>query len=345
MVQMKSIGKTEDEIIKNWESLKPKISIVCMAYNHESYIRDAIEGFLMQETNFGFEIIIHDDASTDNTANIIREYEKFYPKLIKPIYQKVNQHSQQVGIFSTFIEPLILADLIAVCEGDDYWIESTKLQSQYDALQRNPSCAICFHPARMLRGDGTSRMLCRHSDVDTIIPVEDVVVGGGGFMPTASIIYKKEIRKRLDDFREQFGSFRVGDVMLQFLASIPGGALYIPLLGSVYRFQSNESWSSRMATDPIFAEETRRQTIVWNESLNEFSEYQYDSQFKKKIQNILYEYISNPMIEKDEKLFYKVTYPEYFVDYPRVWLFIKSKLRLVKYSLKRRLGSVDARFK
>lgn len=85
------------------------VSIICNTYNHENYIADAIEGFLMQKTDFNFEILMHDDASVDRTQEIIREYELKYPDIIKPIYQKENQHSKGVKISSTYNFPRVNA--------------------------------------------------------------------------------------------------------------------------------------------------------------------------------------------------------------------------------------------
>ena len=94
-------------------------SICCITYNHENYIADAIESFLMQKTNFNYEIIIYDDASTDKTADIIREYETKYPGLIKPIYQTENQYSKGVKTINFSLQRAE-GKYIAVCEGDDY---------------------------------------------------------------------------------------------------------------------------------------------------------------------------------------------------------------------------------
>ena len=98
--------RTEQEIMQHWKmDDKPLVSISCITYNHENYIAEAIESFLMQETDFPFEVLIHDDCSTDNTAAIIREYEKKYPNIIKPIYQEENQYSKGIKISPTFNFP------------------------------------------------------------------------------------------------------------------------------------------------------------------------------------------------------------------------------------------------
>lgn len=321
---------TEKEIKKNWQSSDIKVSIICLTYNHEHYIRDAINGFLSQKTNFAFEIIIHDDASTDETPNIIMEYHRRFPSIIIPILQNENQHSKGTKIYSTFINPIIKGKYIAHCEGDDYWIDSSKLQRQYDALESTQSCDICFHPAKAMYPNDTSRILCLHSKSIKILSIGDVILGDGGFMPTASIFYRKEIRTSVDEFFERYGKFPVGDVMLQFLASKRGGALYLPMIGSVYRVNSIGSWSSRMRKDSDFASKTRKSSILWNEKLNEFTDHEYNYFFRKKITRILLSYITNPYMEKNERLYYFQNYSSYLDNYSRIRLQSRFLLRCLK---------------
>lgn len=121
------------------------VSICCLTYNQEKYIRQTLDGFLMQECDFKYEIIIHDDASTDNTPNIIKEYELKYPDIIKPIYQSENQYSKGVSISTDIVYSLVKGRYVALCEGDDYWIDSSKLQKQVDAMEMNTDCHICLH--------------------------------------------------------------------------------------------------------------------------------------------------------------------------------------------------------
>ncbi len=128
----------------HWENdALPLVSISCITYNHENFIRAALEGFLMQETTFPVEILIHDDASTDETAAIIREYQQKYPDLIFPIYQTENQHSKGIKISATYQFPRARGKYIALCEGDDYWIDPLKLQKQVDFLEANHEYGIC----------------------------------------------------------------------------------------------------------------------------------------------------------------------------------------------------------
>lgn len=113
------------------------VSICCTVYNHSAYIRQCIDGFMMQKTNFRYEVLIHDDASTDGTQGIIREYERKFPEIIKPIYQKENQYSKGGRISIRFNIPRAKGKYIAFCEGDDYWIDPLKLQKQVDFLENN----------------------------------------------------------------------------------------------------------------------------------------------------------------------------------------------------------------
>ena len=141
-------SKTEQEIMENWgNSNTPLVSVCCFAYNHENYIKDAIRGFLIQETDFSFEIIIHDDASTDKTKKIIRKYEKSYSKIIRPIYQKENQYSK-----GKRIAPIVIKQsrgkYIALCDGDDYWVDPYKLQKQATFLEKNSDYVITYHDSQ-----------------------------------------------------------------------------------------------------------------------------------------------------------------------------------------------------
>ena len=122
------------------------VSVSCITYNHAPYIRACLDGFLMQKTSFVFEILIHDDCSTDGTREIIEEYSKKYPDIIFPIFQTENQYSKGVrGMMARFNFPRSRGKYIALCEGDDYWSDPYKLQRQVDFLEANTDFSICFH--------------------------------------------------------------------------------------------------------------------------------------------------------------------------------------------------------
>lgn len=131
------------------------VSICCIAYNAEKYIAQTLDSFLMQKCSFDYEILIHDDASTDNTAAIIREYEEKYPSIIHGVYQTENQYSKGVRISITYLYPKAKGKYIALCEGDDFWTDSNKLQMQVDALENNPCCHMCVHKVKGIYDDLT----------------------------------------------------------------------------------------------------------------------------------------------------------------------------------------------
>lgn len=120
------------------------VSVKCAVYNHEFYLRQCLEGFIMQKTNFRFEVIVHDDASTDGSVAIIREYAEKYPDIIKPIYETENQYSKHDGSVVKIMNAACKGKYIAMCEGDDYWIDPLKLQKQVDFLEQNPDYGLVY---------------------------------------------------------------------------------------------------------------------------------------------------------------------------------------------------------
>ena len=131
------------------ETVSILVSINCITYNQEEYVADAIEGFLMQKTDFDYEILIGEDCSTDNTRKIVEEYAAKYPDKIRLITSERN-----VGCRKKFTEGFSSnskGKYIAECEGDDYWIDPYKLQKQVDYLEGNPECTLCFHAAELVR--------------------------------------------------------------------------------------------------------------------------------------------------------------------------------------------------
>ncbi len=138
------INRTEQQIMKNWSFKEPPVvSICCTTYNHENYITEAIDGFLIQETGFPFEIVIRDDCSTDETAKIIKLYVDKFPNIIKPIYESENQFSKGIKPMPVVYKKAV-GKFFALCEGDDYWTDPLKLQKQVDFLESNDDYVITY---------------------------------------------------------------------------------------------------------------------------------------------------------------------------------------------------------
>lgn len=148
------INRTEPEIMQNWKSSinNPVVSICCTTYNHEPYIAKAIDSFLMQETDFPFEILIRDDCSTDKTADIVKQYAAKYPQLIKPVFEKENTFSKGVKPMPQLYK-LARGAYIAICEGDDYWTDASKLQKQVDFLEENNDYVITYTAVEAFEDD------------------------------------------------------------------------------------------------------------------------------------------------------------------------------------------------
>ncbi|ELX67989.1 glycosyltransferase [Prevotella nigrescens] len=131
----------------NKKDMAITVAIECLVYNHKPYLRQCLDGFVMQKTNFRFVAIVHDDCSTDGSQEIIREYEEKYPDIIRPIYEVENQYSKRDGKLMRIVNEALNATeakYLAFCEGDDCWIDPLKLQKQVDYLNANKRCGLVY---------------------------------------------------------------------------------------------------------------------------------------------------------------------------------------------------------
>lgn len=145
--QFKNVENAEDIFAGDIDSRPVMVSIRCTVYNHGKYLRQTLNGFVNQKTNFKFEAIVHDDASTDDSAEIIMEYAQKYPEIIKPLLECRNQYSRGKGFVGKAINPMLRGKYVALCEGDDYWTDPNKLQKQVDFMEAHPDYTLCFHNA------------------------------------------------------------------------------------------------------------------------------------------------------------------------------------------------------
>ncbi len=173
-------------------SMQPTVIVWCLTYNQKGFIRDALDGFVMQQTNFPFEVVVHDDASTDGTTDIVMEYAERYPEIIKPMVETENQW-QKGGlkhIISIMNEQHRRGKYIAFCEGDDYWIDPNKLQRQVDFLESNPDYSMCFHSAKKkYETDARAWIDCENIQ-DKDYDATDIFINWT--VPTASVLCRKE---------------------------------------------------------------------------------------------------------------------------------------------------------
>ena len=220
----------------------PLVSISCNTYNHAPYIRQCLDGFMMQKTSFPFEVLVHDDASTDGTSDIIREFEQKYPDIIKPIYQTENQHSKKIAISRKYNYPRLLGKYLALCEGDDYWTDEDKLQKQVDFLEANGDFSICFHPVRVFREeDGVFAEDYPAPDIPDIMDIRKLTEYN--HIGTCSVMYR--IDKKVFDDLNTFPVLPVGDYLLNMLYARNGKIKKLPDTMAVYRIHKGGTWSSK----------------------------------------------------------------------------------------------------
>ncbi|MDF1618115.1 glycosyltransferase family 2 protein [Petrocella sp. FN5] len=218
------------------------VSIICVAYNHEKYIAEALDSFLMQKTDFDYEILLHDDASTDDTASIIKEYEEKYPDRIKAIYQKENQYSKGIHVFDFYLD-IAQGKYIAICEGDDFWIDPDKLQKQTDFMENHPDYSVCAHGAYKINANTSKKVgEVRPSQESRRFTTEEVIIGGGGLFAMNSIFYARKFAVRPDFYYECL----IGDFPLLVHLAVSGKVYYIDAFMSAYRVGDANSWTEKM---------------------------------------------------------------------------------------------------
>lgn len=261
-----------------------KVSIICNAYNHEKYIRDAFEGFLAQQVNFKYEIVVHDDASTDNTAKIIREYEEKYPDLVNAVYQQENQYSKRDFYqFRYNIYRRCRGQYVAFCEGDDFWIDRHKLQIQVDFLEEYPEYILTAHNAVSLGcSDGLVKVINPY-DCDKMITPEEIIMRYNGNVPTASMVMRADVLKMDRLFLES----DVGDWTLQLSSITKGKVYYFDRIMSVYRSFHEGSWSATWAGNLRRRFEHSLNMAGFLKKYNEYTEGVYEKYIITQIQRYI----------------------------------------------------------
>ena len=216
---------------------KPKVSVLCLTYNHEKIIKQALDSFLMQKTNFNFEVLIHDDASTDNTIQIIKEYQKKYPQIIKPIFEIENQFSKGVrGFVAKILIPKAQGEYLSLCEGDDFFTDPNKLQKQVDFLDKHPNYSICFHPIHVFfenkeEDDLTYPIIEDRSTITLTRLLKE------NYIPTNSVLYRKQ--KKYNNLPT---NIMPGDWYLHLYHAQFGKIGFINQVMSSYRRHSKGIW-------------------------------------------------------------------------------------------------------
>ena len=205
--------------MQNWQpGDRPVVSICCATFNHEPYIAKAIEGFLMQETDFPFEIVIRDDCSTDHTADIVRRYAERYPHIIRTFFEEENTYSKGVKAMQAIFK-LARGEYIAICEGDDYWTDPLKIQKQVDFLSRHDDYVLTYTAAEAFDENGVVENYSGgvRRDVEAIELQKTIPIN------TLTTCFRNVIR----DFPPEFGGTRFGDLFLWSLLGAYGKGKFL----------------------------------------------------------------------------------------------------------------------
>lgn len=310
------------------------VSINCITYNHEKYIAKALESFLMQKTNFDFEIIVSDDFSTDNTVEIVKRFQKKFPNKIRLIQGEKNIGARKNGMRA---HNNSLGKYVAICEGDDYWTDCNKLQKQIDYMEKNTDCSMIFHNSEKI-DDKTKKSV--GFMIDSNLESKKIFIKDFfelKFIPTASIIYKKELK---DNMPKWYMEAVTGDFPFILILIANSYAYYMNDTMSVYRVGNSQSMMEKWkikSNNLDFQINHAQGYLDILKNFNKFSDFKYDFIIKEEIKNREFEILllkGNLKEIKSEK--YKENYMK---------ISVKNKLKTFIISINPKLFSLIRRIR
>ncbi len=301
------------------EQRKPLVTVILPTHNHAPFIAQAIESVLMQKTDFPFDILLHDDASTDGTAGICRSYAARFPEKIHLIAQTENQYRKDRRIQSHILIPKVEAKYTAILDGDDYWVDPMKLQKQVGYLEAHPDCTLCVGAADVVDVNGKTAGRTAPYEVNRRVDPADMIRAGGGFTATNTIVMPTQLLKDLPEFADHI---EAEDIPFQLLGALAGYAWYIADTLMAYRQAVPGSWSTRQyASGAETRIKTSRDIIALNEGYDAYSGGKYHEAFAEAIR---YQEFLILCYEHKLKEAMRPPYREFYRSLP-----IKRKLRLL----------------
>ena len=291
------------------------VSIFCIVYNAKNYIKQCLEGFLMQKGNFNFEVLIHDDCSTDGTKKIIEEYAKKYPNIIKPYYEEENQYKK--GNLTNIMINMYMkcrGKYIASCDGDDYWCDEYKLQKQVNFMETHPDYALCYHPAKKIYVDDSScPVVIGKSKYKNPQPYYNEIKSN--FILASSVIYKTEYLK--SELKDYPTSIYPIDWYNHIVVAKHGKIGYLPDVMYVYRWH-NQGISYTVSDNPreelhlkYGLQQVNFSYAIWNKVKDKFPQY-YKDIFIPLLRDVCITYLSKSRL--DEIAILHKNYSQYFKD-------------------------------
>lgn len=319
------------------------VSVFCIAYNQEAFLPECLDSLINQKTDFQYEIVVHDDASTDNTPKIIAEYAEKYPQKIIPLYEKENQYSKNPHFFFKTMLPHAHGKYIAFCEGDDYWTDTNKLQIQLNYMEQHPNCSLCFHNADNLymnnlsiQKTGNLNIYGSYATKDnkyTSSNIQNCRFGARSAIPSASEFFRK---KDIESLPEFFYYAPCADFPLELYLSHVGYAYYLPKSMSVYRKNTGSSVTNKWSSAPEKEIEKSEALINFLDAFNKATYFKHKTgiePLKNLYQiNILTAQKKGLTIMLNKK--YRKVYHQSTGDYLFIKLIIKSYFPKLFYSAK-----------
>ncbi|MEE1187340.1 MAG: glycosyltransferase [Acutalibacteraceae bacterium] len=285
---------------------KVMLTVLCTVYNHEKYIAKCLESLVNQKCSYKYQIVVHDDASTDNSAQIIKQFENKYPDKIIPIYQKENQWSKGVYIRAEILQKYIEGKYVAVCEGDDFWTDENKIQMQIDYMESHPDCALCAHAAYYADENGKilKNKFFANFNEEKDLSMKEILHGWS--FATNSVMY---VSKLFPDTSIPFkGKCVNADYALAVFMALQGKIHYFDKLMSAYRINSVNSLTWKWRHNPELYVERRREYIAMLDRIDEYTHQEYHdiiADYKETCIFDLYVFMSDLKKVKEYKSRYK----------------------------------------
>lgn len=234
------------------------VSVMCICYNQVDYVADALDSFLAQRTSFPFEILVNDDCSTDGTTEVLLDYERRHPDLVRVVTHEENQYSKGIYPWGTFLLPRARGRYVALCEGDDFWCDPTKLQRQYDVMEADDSLTACVHASVNVVASTGRRFSSLHFyDRDRAVDIEDLFQQVQCFATNSLFVRASDMRAYLASPIQPLAAD--GDHKLTlFFAATRGGMYYLDREMSAYRLFAKNSINSTMMLSPRHDEIVRK---------------------------------------------------------------------------------------
>jgi glycosyltransferase involved in cell wall biosynthesis len=260
------------------DSSRPLVSVIMMAYNHEEYIGEAINGVIMQQCPFDIELLLGEDASTDRTRELCIDYQRRFPKTIRLIVSDRN-----VGMHRNFFRLFCRARgrYIALCEGDDYWTSNCKLAQQIAFMMANPECSFTFHNANILNGKRLSRRRFINRELRNV--TLSTIIEKDWFIPTASMVCDSG---KMGPYPAAMLDYPSGDLALQVFLAAKGTVKYLPNVMSVYR-RTTSNMTHELSSTPDKTLSYGAAFIAMLRSLDAALSYAYSRSFSIRIRRTM----------------------------------------------------------